>query len=192
MDAARLRKTLYNVKLYSPNFQGYAKERNAQGDRNFFAVIPIALAAEMIAEGWPVKLIDVKNETSIFILKVTVKSDSVSGKVITKMTLNDEPLGDLSILDTDPSITCTIDIIGQPWSFKPSNEPQLSGIKTYLISLDAKTTPPVMKYHMTASRETSGLEGEYASLEEASDRLSAYGKSFPDEVIEVHITKINP
>jgi len=182
MDAARLRKTLYNVKVYNHGFDGTIRELNASGNRNFFIVIPIALASEMIAEGWPVKLVEVKFQTPINILKVTVPSNHNL-----RRTLTDE----VDALEANPSYTCTIDILGTPWTYTPSNEPRMHGVKSYLISLDVHKTPPVMKYHMTASRGNSGLEGDYASLEEASDRLSAYGKSFPDEIIEVHITKIN-
>ena len=49
---------------------------------------------------------------------------------------------------------------------------------------------PKPKYRLSISREGTGMDCEYVSIEEASDRLGAYAKSFPGEIIEANITKI--
>lgn len=46
------------------------------------------------------------------------------------------------------------------------------------------------KYTLSVSRGHSGMDGDYATLDEAIDRLKDYGRSFPGQLIEAHITKI--
>lgn len=44
-------------------------------------------------------------------------------------------------------------------------------------------------YHLSASRKSSGIDGDYSTMDEAITRLQAYTDSF-DDVIEASITKI--
>jgi hypothetical protein len=52
-----------------------------------------------------------------------------------------------------------------------------------------KETGPMM-YSMSASRGSSGIEAYSPSMKDAMARLEDYARSFPGELVEVHITKI--
>jgi hypothetical protein len=46
------------------------------------------------------------------------------------------------------------------------------------------------QYRLEASRKHSGMNGEYATQDEAIERLKRYSDSFPNELIEATITRI--
>lgn len=50
---------------------------------------------------------------------------------------------------------------------------------------------PSHTYVMEASRGFSGLNGKYESIDAAIHRLQEYSKSFPGEIVNVSITKVN-
>lgn len=55
---------------------------------------------------------------------------------------------------------------------------------------DQKEPKQKMQYHLSASRKHSGMNGDYATVDDAIERLKTYTKSFPDELVEATITKI--
>lgn len=57
------------------------------------------------------------------------------------------------------------------------------------VQTESAQRPP-MKYSLSASRGTSGIEGDFPTIVSAAQRLREYGSSFPDDIVEVHITKI--
>jgi hypothetical protein len=54
----------------------------------------------------------------------------------------------------------------------------------------SEVEPLTMQYSLSASREHSGIAGEYPTMNDALIRLEDYARSFPGELVEVHITKI--
>lgn len=62
--------------------------------------------------------------------------------------------------------------------------------KSWVEMVQPGEETPKMQYNMSASRGHSGIEGDFSTMDGALLRLNDYAQSFPGELIEVHITKI--
>lgn len=130
------RKTLTDVNLLYRNFSGKAGMYSPEGTRTFAIALSEDQAEEMAAEGWNVKpAIISESGVASPLLKVTLPTLSLFA--LDNITLDGEPISsekDLSLLDTGTSMTGTISVLGFPWKIAGR-----SGIKTFLVSIDAKT-----------------------------------------------------
>jgi hypothetical protein len=61
---------------------------------------------------------------------------------------------------------------------------------SWVEKVEVETSPSTLQYSMTIGRESSGMAGEYPTMNDALIRLEDYARSFPGELVEVHITKI--
>ena len=54
--------TLENVTLRFRNFSGKAGKFNREGERSFAVLLPQSVASDMAADGWPVKVLEAREE----------------------------------------------------------------------------------------------------------------------------------
>lgn len=98
--------TIENARLLFKNFAGVEKQYNREGDRNFCIALEPDVAAQMEADGWPIKVLKARDdeETPQEYIKVKVKfgDNPPVAKLVTKRKttqLDEQTVGMIDVAD---------------------------------------------------------------------------------------------
>lgn len=132
--------TIENARLLGGSFRNFSgaptKFNPAGGDRTFTIVIPDELVEPMRADGWPIRMLEARNEDEVAIpilkIKVHYSPTARPPRVVMVSSNKKTPLGEgeVNILDWADIKTVDVVIRGYEWEVNGN-----SGVKPYLQSI---------------------------------------------------------
>lgn len=132
--------TLENVRMVFKNFSGEERRYNAEGKRNFCAILPKDIAEDMDADGWNIKTLTSRDEDEqdAAFIKVNVNYNSgrpprivvLAGR--NRTTLTEETVGSL-----DWAEITNVDLTISPFVREEGGETTVTAyLKTMYVTID--------------------------------------------------------
>jgi hypothetical protein len=173
--------TLENVEILFPNFGGRETQYNQEGNRNFNVVLPEDQAQQMLADGWNVKELKVREEgdvpKKIIHVAISYKNRPPHINLITSRGRN--PLPEDLVDELDFVDMLVVDVTLRPYQWGPIAGPNgpASGVKAYLqtmfVTIDED--PLDLKYNAREDQRKALESGSHDIIE--------------GEIIEEHYTR---
>ena len=125
------------VRIIFRNFTGKEGKFNKPGDRNFGVVIPPGLASQLNEDGWPVKVLEPREqdegEEGTPWLPVSIRFDVFPPRVVLVTSNGRTQLGEDQIEMLDWADITNVDLIVRPYNWEmPGGK---SGVKAYVKTM---------------------------------------------------------
>lgn len=164
------------------NFSGKEGMYNAEGDRNFCALLDDPLAKQLIDDGWNVKTLKAREEGEDpqAYLQISVKYRGRTGNAVRTPTIvmitskGRTPLSEAECELLDWVDIASVDMIVRPFEWAVNGK---TGIKAYLKSI-----------YITIQEDV--LQRKYAELPEAQNQM-ALPSAPEDDVIEAEFVEVD-
>jgi len=153
--------SLEDAQIMFRNFAGKEGPYNKKGDRNFALILPVALAQELLENGWNVRVREPKEADgeilteTVYYLPVKVSYDNRPPRVVLIASGRHTPLDEESIECLDYADILSVDVAINPYEWQNSVG---SGIKAYVKTLfvTIDEDPIERKYALLAQKSAYG------------------------------------
>lgn len=126
--------------MFRPNFSGKPTRWNAQGDRDFTVRIPIDIADDLYADGWPVKFTNPRDDDdpSVPYMKVKVKYGDYPPQIYRVADGNAKLLNEKTIGLLDSDNILYVDAEVRAWYYGdayPTSPDRGTGYSAYVVKM---------------------------------------------------------